>query len=161
MLQRLQEYGPWQSCVTEPESPCSSETLCQHGRLTLQDHLPSIRMEISPNRIRGCMITFSNVWSGVGGIITSLMMQQLKEKHLDNCLIAMGVIWGPIGVMGLCWAIVPESPWFHARWDHEAAGVKALRLWWSSRIRHSRRVRNHNPNHRARESIAPFSTKIY
>ena len=88
-------------------------------------------MEISPNRIRGCMITFSNVWSGVGGIVTSLMMQQLNTKHPDNYLIAMRVIWGPIGIMGLCWAWIPESPWYHARRGNEAAALKALKRLYS------------------------------
>lgn len=65
--------------------------------------------------------------SNVGGIIVSLMMQQLNEKHPDDYLIAMRVLWAPIGLMILCWAFIPESPWFHARKGNKDAAMKSLK----------------------------------
>jgi SP family general alpha glucoside:H+ symporter-like MFS transporter len=50
-------------------------------------------MEIAPNRIRGGLILFQAVWSNIGGIIVSLMMQQLNKKHPNDYLIAMRVLW--------------------------------------------------------------------
>lgn len=84
-------------------------------------------MEIAPNRIRGGLIIFQAVWSNVGGIIVSVMMQQLNQKHPDDYLLAMRILWAPIGLMILFWAFVPESPWFHARKGNKEAAMKSLR----------------------------------
>jgi SP family general alpha glucoside:H+ symporter-like MFS transporter len=101
-------------------------------------------MEIAPNRIRGGLILFQAVWSNIGGIIVSLMMQQLNKKHPNDYLIAMRVLWAPIGLMILCWAcksthqlttfshtddgqVIPESPWFLARKGNKEGAMKALR----------------------------------
>jgi SP family general alpha glucoside:H+ symporter-like MFS transporter len=71
-------------------------------------------MEIAPNRIRGGLIVFQAVWyasrppekhvwlmsrSNVGGIIVALMMQQLNKTRPDDYLLAMRVLWVPIGLM--------------------------------------------------------------
>lgn len=114
-------------------------------------------MEIVPNKIRGGMITLQFVWyviyspyvpppdtfaaivsdaerggadlhrSQFGGIIISLMMQQLNEKHPDDYLIAMRVLWAPIGAMIFFWIIVPESPWFLARKGDKEGAMKSLK----------------------------------
>ena len=84
-------------------------------------------MEITPNRIRGFAIVFQAVWSAIGGIIVSVMMQQLNKSHPDNYLIAMRIIWGPVALMIVCWALVPESPWFHARQGNKEKALKAMR----------------------------------
>ena len=55
------------------------------------------------------------------------MMQQLNKKHPDDYLLAMRVLWGPIGLMILCWAFIPESPWFHARRGNKEGAMKSLR----------------------------------
>lgn len=43
------------------------------------------------------------------------MMQQLNQKHPDDYLLAMRILWIPIGLMIVFWAIVPESPWWLVR----------------------------------------------
>jgi SP family general alpha glucoside:H+ symporter-like MFS transporter len=57
----------------------------------------------------------------------SLMMQQLNAKHPNDYLIAMRVLWAPIGAMILFWVIVPESPWFHARRGNKEAAMKSMK----------------------------------
>lgn len=119
-------------------------------------------MEIAPNRIRGGLVIFQAVWSNVGGIIVSSMMQQLNEKHPDNYLLAMRVLWGPIGFMLLCWAFVPESPWFHARKGNKEAAIKSLRQLFGNvegydleeeyniiarTIEHEKELLNHQPSY--------------
>lgn len=54
-------------------------------------------------------------------------MQQLNTRHPDDYLIAMRVLWAPIGIMILCWLFVPESPWWLARKGDKAGTMKALR----------------------------------
>ena len=104
-------------------------------------------MEICPNRIRGGMVTFQAVWyvphgfrlspffafadplnrSNIGSIIVSVMMQQLNQRHPDNYLLAMRILWAPIGLMIICWVIVPESPWFHARRGNKDMAIKSMK----------------------------------
>lgn len=55
------------------------------------------------------------------------MMQQLNEKHPDNYLLAMRLLWAPIGLMIVCWIFVPESPWFHARRGHKEKAMRSMR----------------------------------
>lgn len=84
-------------------------------------------MEICPDKIRGGMIIFQAVWTSIGGIICSVMMQQLNKNRPDDYLLAMRILWGPIGLMLLCWVLVPESPWYHARRDNKEAALKAMK----------------------------------
>ncbi|KAM0514528.1 hypothetical protein ACHAPE_006823 [Trichoderma viride] len=84
-------------------------------------------MEICPNKIRGGLVTFQAVWSNIGGIIVSVMMQQLNKKHPDNYLLAMRIIWAPVALMIVCWIFIPESPWFHARHDNKEKAIKSLK----------------------------------
>jgi hypothetical protein len=55
------------------------------------------------------------------------MMQQLNKKHPDDYLLAMRVLWAPIGLMILFWAFIPESPWYHARRGNKEGAMKSLR----------------------------------
>lgn len=55
------------------------------------------------------------------------MMQQLNQNHPDDYLLAMRVLWAPIGFMLVCWAFIPESPWFHARRGNKEGAMKSLR----------------------------------
>ncbi|KAI5458760.1 hypothetical protein BGZ63DRAFT_432233 [Mariannaea sp. PMI_226] len=84
-------------------------------------------MEICPNKIRGGMVTFQAVWSNIGGIVCAVMMQQLNEKHPDNYLLAMRILWAPVGLMIIFWVFVPESPWFHARRGEKEKALKCMK----------------------------------
>lgn len=65
--------------------------------------------------------------SQIGGIICSVMMQQLNKKHPDNYILAMRILWAPIGLMIILWAFVPESPWFHVRRGNKDKALKAMK----------------------------------
>ncbi|CAK7227666.1 hypothetical protein SEUCBS140593_006653 [Sporothrix eucalyptigena] len=84
-------------------------------------------MEVSPNKIRGGLVTFQAVWSDIGGIIIAVMMQQLNSKYPDNYLLAMRILWAPIGLMLICWFLAPESPWFHARHGNKEKAIKCMK----------------------------------
>lgn len=71
--------------------------------------------EIAPTRIRGGLLVFQATWSNIGGIIVSVMMQQLNQKHPDEYLLAMRILWAPIALMLACWIWIPESPWHLVR----------------------------------------------
>jgi MFS transporter, SP family, general alpha glucoside:H+ symporter len=55
------------------------------------------------------------------------MMQQLNQKHPDNYLLAMRVIWAPVGLMIVCWVFIPESPWFHGRRGNKEKAIKTMK----------------------------------
>ncbi|KAJ6785288.1 hypothetical protein PWT90_01088 [Aphanocladium album] len=84
-------------------------------------------MEIAPNRIRGGLVTFQAVWSNAGSIVCSVMMQQLNKTYPDNYLLAMRILWVPVGLMILCWVCIPESPWFHTRYGDKDKAIKCMR----------------------------------
>ncbi|ERS95286.1 hypothetical protein HMPREF1624_08164 [Sporothrix schenckii ATCC 58251] len=84
-------------------------------------------MEVSPNKIRGGLVTFQAVWSDIGGIIIAVMMQQLNSKYPDNYLLAMRILWAPVGLMLICWILAPESPWFHARHGNKNKALKCMK----------------------------------
>lgn len=65
--------------------------------------------------------------SNIGGIICSVMMQQLNQRHPDNYLLAMRILWAPVGLMIVCWVFIPESPWFYARRGNKEKAMKAMR----------------------------------
>ncbi|OIW26886.1 MFS general substrate transporter [Coniochaeta ligniaria NRRL 30616] len=84
-------------------------------------------MEICPNKIRGGMVTFQAVWGNIGALVCSVMMQQLNQTHPDDYLLAMRILWAPVGLMIIFWAFVPESPWFHARHGNKEKALKAIK----------------------------------
>ena len=53
-------------------------------------------------------------------------MQQINQKYPDDYFLAMRVLWAPIGLMLICWAMVPESPWFYARKGNKEAALKSM-----------------------------------
>lgn len=55
------------------------------------------------------------------------MMQQLNQTRPDDYLLAMRILWGPIGLMLICWALVPESPWYYARKGNKEAALKCMK----------------------------------
>jgi sugar porter (SP) family MFS transporter len=120
-------------------------------------------MEICPNRIRGGMVTFQAVWSNIGGIVVAVMMQQLNQKHPDDYLLAMRILWAPIGLMIIFWAFIPESPWFHARRGDKEKAMKSLKQLFGNvegydfeeelgiierTIEHERTMLDHAPRYR-------------
>ncbi|KAK3175823.1 hypothetical protein K4F52_009956 [Lecanicillium sp. MT-2017a] len=67
------------------------------------------------------------VWSNTGGIVVAVMMQQLNKAHPDNYLIAMRILWAPVGLMIVFWVFIPESPWFYARHGNKEKALKAMK----------------------------------
>jgi SP family general alpha glucoside:H+ symporter-like MFS transporter len=55
------------------------------------------------------------------------MMQQVNQTHPDDYLLAMRVLWAPVGLMIIFWAFIPESPWFHARHGNKEKALKAIK----------------------------------
>jgi SP family general alpha glucoside:H+ symporter-like MFS transporter len=55
------------------------------------------------------------------------MMQQLNKTRPNDYLLAMRILWIPIGLMILFYIWIPESPWYHARRGEKEAAIKSLK----------------------------------
>ena len=55
------------------------------------------------------------------------MMEQINQKYPNDYLLALRIVWAPIGLIILCWAFIPESPWFYAKGGNKEGGLKSLR----------------------------------
>lgn len=60
------------------------------------------------------------------------MMQQINKNHPTNYLLAMRVVWAPIGLIILCWAFIPESPWYHAKRGNKEGAINSLKRLYSN-----------------------------
>ena len=113
-----------------------------YDRITCQVYI----MEIAPNRIRGGLIVFQPVWSNVGGIIVSVMMQQLNQKHPDNYLLAtLGTYWAHDSLLDLRTRISLASC-SKGRKGQGDEGSEAI-VWKCRRLRHGGRVQHHRIDH--------------
>lgn len=89
-------------------------------------------------------------------------MEQLNQKHPDNYLLAMRVLWAPVGLMIVFWAAIPESPWFYARHGSKEKAVKAMKQLYGNvkgydfeveygiierTIQHERQLLHHKPRY--------------
>lgn len=54
-------------------------------------------------------------------------MQRLNETHPDNYTLPLRILIAPVGLMIVCWAFVPESPWYYARHGRKDQAMKSLR----------------------------------
>jgi hypothetical protein len=101
--------------------------------------------------------------SNIGGIVVAVMMQQLNQRHPDDYLLAMRILWAPIGLMIIFWAFIPESPWFHARRGDKEKAMKSLKQLFGNvegydfeeelgiierTIEHERTMLDHAPRYR-------------
>ena len=107
-------------------------------------------------------------------------MQQLNKSHPDDYLLAMRVLWAPIGLMIIFWAFIPESPWFHARQGNKQLAMKSLKQLYGNvegydfeeeysiierTITHEREVLAHKPTYldvfRGVDRVSPTKSPQY
>ena len=55
------------------------------------------------------------------------MMQQINKNYPLDYILAMRVVWAPIGLIFFCWAFLPESPWYHVKRGNKAAAIHNLK----------------------------------
>ncbi|GFZ44385.1 hypothetical protein JCM24511_02107 [Saitozyma sp. JCM 24511] len=84
-------------------------------------------VEIAPNRIRGGLGTFQAVWSSIGSIVCSAMLQVANEKYPNLYLLPIYVLWGLSAIMLGSILVLPESPWYYARHNNKEACMRSMR----------------------------------
>lgn len=83
-------------------------------------------MEICATRIRGIVLSAAILWGAVATLGAALMMNFLTLREPMNWHLPVYATWGPVGFMLVCFLVVPESPWFHARRGNKDKAVKCL-----------------------------------
>ncbi|TXT10555.1 hypothetical protein VHUM_02060 [Vanrija humicola] len=88
-------------------------------------------MELLPNRIRGTVIAFWSFWTYTGTLLAKVMGFTLNKQHPYNWQLPIRALWGPVGLMLLCFLPLPESPWFHARRGNKEKAFKSMKMLYT------------------------------
>lgn len=83
-------------------------------------------MEVCATRIRGIVLSAAIFWGAIATLGASLMMNFLTIREPMNWHLPVYATWGPVGFMLVCFLVVPESPWFHARRGNKDKALKSL-----------------------------------
>ena len=68
----------------------------------------------------------------MGGVLCSIMLKICNDKYPFFWLLPVYVEWAFVGGLTFCYAVLPESPWFHARTENREKGTKVLQRLYGS-----------------------------
>jgi len=94
---------------------------------TLQTTVYPWTAECVPVRCRGSVMMIGRIWYAVGGITASVMMTETAKHQPYYWQLPVYVEIGLIGLMGICFLAVPETPWFYGRRNNKEACFKTMR----------------------------------
>ncbi|KAH7115107.1 putative MFS alpha-glucoside transporter [Dendryphion nanum] len=107
-----------------------AKMLAGMGLGCLQVTLPAYITEISPNRIRGSVLMTYNMWWTIGTFFAYLAMEVLSKVDKNDWLTPVYTQWGHIGLMGVIFLVLPESPaWAVTRRKLDTAKKALNRLY--------------------------------
>jgi SP family general alpha glucoside:H+ symporter-like MFS transporter len=66
--------------------------------------------EIAPARVRGFLLLFYSVWYGLGQLFSTIALKVMSVRNPNDYLTVIYCEWAVLGVMGLVYAFIPESP---------------------------------------------------
>lgn len=89
-------------------------------------------MEVCATRIRGIVLSAAIFWGALATLMASIMMNFLTLAQPMNWHLPVYATWAPVGVMCLCFLVVPESPWFHARRGNKEKAFKSLKTLYGN-----------------------------
>lgn len=78
----------------------------------MQGTLPMYISEHSPTPIRGVLINAYSFWFIVGQLLAPTALLRLNQTHPLEWRVAVYTQWGMIGLMGIIFVFLPESPWW-------------------------------------------------
>jgi MFS family permease len=76
----------------------------------MQSTLPTYISEVAPVRIRGGLLMCYSLWWTVGTFFAYIALQTMNKKHPYNFLTPIYTQWAQIGIMGIIFVLIPESP---------------------------------------------------
>ncbi|OWZ56696.1 sugar transporter [Cryptococcus neoformans c45] len=78
----------------------------------LQATMPVYLSEIAPTQLRGFFINAYSFWFCLGQLAASIALNELNEMKPDDFRTAIYTQWPMVGVMGIVFLLLPESPWW-------------------------------------------------
>lgn len=105
-----------------------AKMLAGFGVGCLQATLLGYLSEISPVRIRGGVLMLYSFWWTLGSFCTHVALQSLNRSDPYNWLIPVYTQWAHVGIMGIIYLVLPESPAWCATKGKEALAKKSIRF---------------------------------
>ena len=88
--------------------------------------------EIAPNRCRGAMIAMGYIWQTIGSITCAVMMNFINKRHPLDWLLPVYIEFGLVGLMLVCFLIIPETPWFYGRRGNKEKALRSMKRLYSN-----------------------------
>ncbi|KAL3466115.1 general substrate transporter [Aspergillus heterothallicus] len=94
----------------------------------LQSTMPLYLSEISPTQLRGFLINAYSFWFVIGQLFASVALNRLNATDPYNFRTPIYTQWAMVGVAGIIFVLIPESPWWLVGKDRfdKAANVLTL-----------------------------------
>ncbi|KAL4899290.1 hypothetical protein BDW74DRAFT_183822 [Aspergillus multicolor] len=94
----------------------------------LQSTMPLYLAEISPTQLKGFLINAYSFWFVIGQLFASVALNRLNASDPYNFRTPIYTQWAMVGVAGIIFVFLPESPWWLVGKDRHENAAKVLRL---------------------------------
>ncbi|KAL4988646.1 general substrate transporter [Aspergillus falconensis] len=94
----------------------------------LQSTMPLYISEISPTQLRGFLINAYSFWFVIGQLFASVALNRLNASDPYNFRTPIYTQWAMVGLAGIVFVLLPESPWWLVGKDRHEKASKVLRL---------------------------------
>ncbi|KAL3481246.1 general substrate transporter [Aspergillus californicus] len=94
----------------------------------LQSTMPLYLSEISPTQLRGFLINAYSFWFVIGQLFASVALNRLNASDPYNFRTPIYTQWAMVGIAGIIFIFLPESPWWLVGKDRFENAEKVLQV---------------------------------
>ncbi|KIA75552.1 hypothetical protein HK57_00692 [Aspergillus ustus] len=94
----------------------------------LQSTMPLYLSEISPTQLRGFLINAYSFWFVIGQLFASVALNRLNATDPYDFRTPIYTQWAMVGIAGIIFVFIPESPWWLVGKDHFERAEKVLNV---------------------------------
>ncbi|KAL4746877.1 hypothetical protein BDW72DRAFT_206984 [Aspergillus terricola var. indicus] len=94
----------------------------------LQSTMPLYISELSPTQLRGFLINAYSFWFVIGQLFASVALDRLNASDPYNFRTPIYTQWAMVGLAGIIFVLLPESPWWLVGKDRHEKASKVLRI---------------------------------
>ncbi|KAH8666520.1 general substrate transporter [Xylariales sp. PMI_506] len=96
----------------------------------LQSTMPLYLTEIAPTQLRGFFVNAYSLWFVVGQLFGSVALKEMAATDPMNYKTPIYTQWAMIGLIGIIFGLLPESPWWLASKGKLDKAEKVLKLFY-------------------------------